>query len=54
MDFSIRDYSLLDEIGPEKIIILKNPSTDLNAVLVIDNSAYGIPAGSIYPSKEVS
>jgi glutamate dehydrogenase (NAD(P)+) len=51
MDFSINDYSLLDEIGPEKIIILKNPLTDLNAVLVIDNSSYGIPAGGVSRMK---
>ncbi len=54
MDFSINDYSLLDEIGPEKIIILKNPSTDLNAVLVIDNSAYGIPAGGVRLAPDIS
>ncbi len=54
MDFSINDYSLLDEIGPEKIIILKNPSTDLNAVLVIDNSVYGIPAGGVRLAPDIS
>jgi len=54
MDFSINDYSLLDEIGPEKIIILKNPSTDLNAVLVIDNSSYGIPAGGVRFAPDIS
>ncbi len=32
MDFAIKDYSLLDDIGPEKIIILKNPSTDLKKI----------------------
>jgi len=54
MDFSINDYSLLDENGPEKIIILKNPSTDLNAVLVIDNSSYGIPAGGVRFAPDIS
>ncbi len=54
MDFSINDYSLLDEIGPEKIIILKNPSTDLNAVLVVDNSSYGIPAGGVRLAPDIS
>ena len=54
MDFTIKDYSLLDEIGPEKIIILKNPSTDLNAALVIDNSVYGIPAGGVRIASDLS
>jgi len=54
MDFAIKDYSLLDEIGPEKIIILKNPSTDLNAALVIDNSVYGIPAGGVRLAPDIS
>ena len=54
MDFTINDYSLLDEIGPEKIIVLKNHSTDLNAVLVIDNSAYGIPAGGVRLAPDIS
>jgi glutamate dehydrogenase (NAD(P)+) len=54
MDFSIKDYSLLDEIGPEKIIIIKNPSVDLNSVLVIDNSVYGIPAGGIRLASDIS
>jgi glutamate dehydrogenase/leucine dehydrogenase len=54
MDFAIKDYSLLDDIGPEKIIILKNPSTDLNAALVIDNSVYGIPAGGVRLAPDIS
>jgi len=47
MSFNIEDYSLLDEYGPEKIISIRNPSIGLNAVLVIDNSVYGIPAGGV-------
>ena len=54
MDFAIKDYSLLDDIGPEKIIILKNPSTDLSAALVIDNSVYGIPAGGVRLAPDIS
>ncbi len=54
MDFAIKDYSLLDDIGPEKIIIIKNPSTDLNSVLVIDNSDYGIPAGGVRIAPDIS
>lgn len=47
MAFNIKDYSLFDEYGPEKIITINNPSIGLKAVLVIDNSVYGIPAGGI-------
>lgn len=54
MDFSIKDYTLLDEIGPEKIIIIKNSSLGLNSVLVIDNSIYGIPAGGIRLAPDIS
>lgn len=47
MRFKIEDYSLLDEIGPEKVIFINNPSVDLKGILVIDNSVYGIPAGGV-------
>jgi glutamate dehydrogenase/leucine dehydrogenase len=47
LKFNIKDESLLDDYGPEKIININNPSIGLNAVLVIDNSVYGIPAGGI-------
>jgi glutamate dehydrogenase/leucine dehydrogenase len=47
MSFNIEDYSLLDAYGPEKIISIRNPSIGLKAVLVIDNSVYGIPAGGV-------
>ena len=54
MDFNIENSTLLDEIGPEKIIIIKNPSVGLNGVLVIDNSIYGIPAGGIRLAPDIS
>jgi len=47
MKFNIKDNCLFDEYGPEKIININNPSIGLKAVLAIDNSAYGIPAGGI-------
>ena len=47
MNFEINDYSLFDDIGPEKIIFLNNPAIDMKAILVIDNSAYGTPAGGV-------
>ena len=47
MSFDIKDYSLFDDIGPEKIVFLNNPAIEMKAVLVIDNSAYGTPAGGV-------
>jgi len=54
VDFSIKDPSLIDEIGPEKIIIIRNPNVGLNAVLVIDNSVYGIPAGGLRLAPDIT
>lgn len=54
VDYSIHDDSLVDEIGPEKIILIRNPQTGLNSVLVIDNSVYGIPAGGVRLAKNLS
>jgi len=54
MDFSIKDPSLLDEIGPEKIIFIKNSSVGLDGVLVIDNSVYGIPAGGVRLAPDIT
>ncbi|TXT67690.1 MAG: putative Glutamate dehydrogenase [Promethearchaeota archaeon] len=41
------DGSLMDELGPEEVIIIRDPAIDLRGFLVIDNSRYGIPMGSI-------
>jgi glutamate dehydrogenase (NAD(P)+) len=54
INFNIKDTSLLDNIGPEKVIIIKNPAIGLNAVLVIDNSVYGIPAGGVRLAPDIS
>lgn len=54
MDFNIKDKSLLDDIGPEKIILIKNPTVDLNGILVIDNSTYGIPAGGVRLAPDIT
>jgi len=54
MRFNIEDQTLLDEIGPEKIINIGNPSIGLNAVLVIDNSVYGIPAGGVRLAPDIT
>jgi len=54
MRFNIEDYSLLDEIGPEKVIFINNPSVDLNCILVIDNSVHGIPAGGVRLASDLT
>jgi glutamate dehydrogenase (NAD(P)+) len=54
LDFSLLNTSLVDDIGPEKIIFIRNPKTYLTSVLVIDNSVYGIPAGGVRLAKDIS
>jgi len=54
LDFNIKDISLLDDIGPEKIITIRNPDVGLNGILVIDNSVYGIPAGGVRLASNIT
>ena len=54
MEFKINDHSLIDEIGPEKIIYMNNPSIGLKSILVIDNSVYGIPAGGVRLAPDIT
>jgi glutamate dehydrogenase (NAD(P)+) len=54
VEFNITDASLIDEIGPEKIIAMNNPSIGLKSILVIDNSTYGIPAGGVRLAPDIS
>lgn len=46
--------SLSDEIGPEKIMLLRNPDAGLEAVLVVDNTAGGPAIGGIRMAQDVS
>ena len=54
MSINIEDYSLLDEMGPEKIVIFRDPSVDMKAIFAIDNTAIGWPAGGIRMASDVS
>lgn len=54
MSINIEDKSLLDEMGPEKIVIFRDPSVGMNAILAIDNTAVGWPAGGIRMAPDVS
>jgi glutamate dehydrogenase/leucine dehydrogenase len=54
MNFEIKDYNLFDEIGPEKIIFLNNPTVDMNAVLVFDNTVYGPTGGGVRFAPDIT
>lgn len=54
MQFEIQDKALLDEYGPEQVIIINNPSIGLKGVLSIDNSVYGIPAGGVRLAPDIT
>ncbi len=54
MNFEISDTSLFDDIGPEKILFLNNFDMDMKAILVIDNSSYGTPAGGVRLAPDIT
>jgi glutamate dehydrogenase/leucine dehydrogenase len=54
MKFELQDITLLDEIGPEQIILINDPSIGLKGVLAIDNSTYGIPAGGVRLAPDIT
>ncbi len=54
MNFEISDTSLFDDIGPEKILFLNNSDMDMKAILVIDNSSYGTPAGGVRLAPDIT
>ncbi|TFG07818.1 MAG: Glu/Leu/Phe/Val dehydrogenase [Promethearchaeota archaeon] len=54
MSLNIKDHSLLDELGPEKIITLKDPNVGMTGILVIDNTAIGWPAGGIRMAPDIT
>ncbi len=53
MNFDFND-NFLDELGPEKIVILRDPSTGMNGIFVIDNTAIGWPAGGIRMAPDIT
>lgn len=46
--------NLLEDGGPEKIIFFNNPTFNMKAVLVIDNSIYGTPAGGVRLAPDIT
>jgi glutamate dehydrogenase/leucine dehydrogenase len=54
MSFEIQDYSLFDDIGPEKIICLYNPLVDMKAVVVVDNFSYGTSGGGLRLAPDIT
>jgi glutamate dehydrogenase (NAD(P)+) len=45
---------LSDDLGPEKIVFLRNPSVGLRAILVVDNTAAGPAIGGIRMATDIS
>lgn len=43
-----------DEIGPEKIVLLNEPTSGLKAMVVVDNTAAGPAIGGVRMAKDVS
>ena len=54
LNLNIKDYDLIDEIGPEKIIILRDPTVGMNAILVIDNTVMGPSAGGVRMAPDIT
>ena len=46
--------NFLEDSGPEKIVFLNNPTFNMKAVLVIDNSIYGTPAGGVRLAPDIT
>jgi glutamate dehydrogenase/leucine dehydrogenase len=46
--------TLSDEMGPEKIIYMRDPSVGLRAILVVDNTAAGPAIGGIRMATDIS
>lgn len=47
-------FAFADDLGPEKIVYMHDPSTDLKAILVIDNIAAGPAIGGTRMASDVS
>ena len=47
-------FRFVDDLGPEKVMELYDPSTDLRAVLVVDNVARGPSIGGVRMAPDVS
>lgn len=54
MSLNIKDPSILDDLGPEKIILLRDPRVGMTGIFVIDNTAIGWPAGGIRMAPDIT
>lgn len=54
MNLNFDDNQIFDEIGPEKIEIVRDPITGIKGFLVIDNSIYGLPMGGIRMAPDIT
>jgi len=48
------DSDVVDDYGPEKLILVRDPSLDMEGALVIDNEFYGLPVGGIRISPNLT
>ena len=48
------EFEFTDELGPEKVIELYDPATQLKAILVVDNVAAGPAIGGVRMAKDVT
>lgn len=48
------DNILLDEFGPEKILIVRNPNIKLKGFVIVDSSLSGIPMGGVRIAPDIT
>lgn len=48
------DFQFVDALGPEKVLEIYDPATDLHAILVVDNVAAGPAIGGLRMAPDVS
>jgi glutamate dehydrogenase/leucine dehydrogenase len=54
LEINIKDSELIDELGPEKIVLLWDPTVKMKGILVIDNTAVGWPAGGVRMAPNIT
>ena len=54
MSLTIKDPSIFDDLGPEKIVFFRDANVDMNGVLVRDNTAIGWPGGGIRMAPDIT
>ncbi len=50
----IEKYNIGDELGPEKILLLRQPRIGLEAIVVVDNVACGPAIGGVRMAPDLT